>query len=235
MYRDAGRDERAAAEEAEAAILAEFLPQQLTEDEIEALGARGDRRDWRERSGRPRPRDGPRRTADQGARRRTAGERDRPPPARGGRDRCSSRGRSAEREARVGSGALARAGGGRHRRGCPVPGPVGEHHPRPGEPRGRPDRAAGHPRPARPRSRRPAAPRTREAAADEVTPVTETIKSPTDNQEDQLLAFDTLDRRVIRVLEPPRDPARSTTAEVLDRLGDDAPEIRSRSAPWSRR
>jgi uncharacterized protein YqeY len=37
MYRDAGREERAAAEEAEAAILAEFLPQQLSEDEIEAV------------------------------------------------------------------------------------------------------------------------------------------------------------------------------------------------------
>jgi uncharacterized protein len=37
MYRDAGRDDRAALEEAEAVILAEFLPQQLTDDEIEAL------------------------------------------------------------------------------------------------------------------------------------------------------------------------------------------------------
>jgi uncharacterized protein YqeY len=37
MYRDAGRDERAAAEEAEAAILAEFLPQQLSEGEVESL------------------------------------------------------------------------------------------------------------------------------------------------------------------------------------------------------
>jgi uncharacterized protein len=37
MYRDAGRDERAAAEEAEAAILQEFLPEQLGEDEIERL------------------------------------------------------------------------------------------------------------------------------------------------------------------------------------------------------
>ena len=37
MYRDAGREDRAVAEEAEAAILAEFLPQQLTEDEIERL------------------------------------------------------------------------------------------------------------------------------------------------------------------------------------------------------
>jgi uncharacterized protein YqeY len=37
MYRDGGREERAVAEEAEAAILAEFLPQQLSEAEIEAL------------------------------------------------------------------------------------------------------------------------------------------------------------------------------------------------------
>ena len=37
MYRDAGHEERAVAEEAEAAILAEFLPQQLTENEVESL------------------------------------------------------------------------------------------------------------------------------------------------------------------------------------------------------
>ncbi len=37
MYRDAGREDRAASEEAEAAILAEFLPEQLSEDEIEAM------------------------------------------------------------------------------------------------------------------------------------------------------------------------------------------------------
>ena len=37
MYRDAGRDDRAAAEESEAAILAEFLPEQLGESEIEVL------------------------------------------------------------------------------------------------------------------------------------------------------------------------------------------------------
>jgi uncharacterized protein YqeY len=37
MYRDAGREERAAAEEAEAAILAEFLPEQLGEAEVEAM------------------------------------------------------------------------------------------------------------------------------------------------------------------------------------------------------
>jgi uncharacterized protein len=37
MYRDAGREDRAAAEEAEVAILAEFLPEQLSEAEIESL------------------------------------------------------------------------------------------------------------------------------------------------------------------------------------------------------
>jgi hypothetical protein len=37
MYLDAGHPDRAAGEEAEAAILAEFMPQQLTEAEIEAL------------------------------------------------------------------------------------------------------------------------------------------------------------------------------------------------------
>ena len=37
MFRDAGRDDRADAEQAEAAILAEFLPQQLSEDEVESL------------------------------------------------------------------------------------------------------------------------------------------------------------------------------------------------------
>ena len=37
MFREAGREERAAAEEAEAAILTEFLPTQLSEAEIEEL------------------------------------------------------------------------------------------------------------------------------------------------------------------------------------------------------
>jgi hypothetical protein len=37
MYRDAGRDDRAAAEEAEATILGEFLPQQLSEPEVEEM------------------------------------------------------------------------------------------------------------------------------------------------------------------------------------------------------
>lgn len=37
MYRDAGHEDRAANEEAEAEILGEFLPEQLGEDEIERL------------------------------------------------------------------------------------------------------------------------------------------------------------------------------------------------------
>jgi uncharacterized protein len=37
VYRGAGREDRAAAEEAEVAILSEFLPEQLTDDEITAL------------------------------------------------------------------------------------------------------------------------------------------------------------------------------------------------------
>ncbi|MGZ8563923.1 MAG: GatB/YqeY domain-containing protein [Candidatus Limnocylindria bacterium] len=37
MYRAGGREDRAVAEEAEAAILAEFLPEQLGEAEVEAL------------------------------------------------------------------------------------------------------------------------------------------------------------------------------------------------------
>jgi len=37
IYRDAGREDRADAEEAEAAILTEFLPEQLSEDEVESM------------------------------------------------------------------------------------------------------------------------------------------------------------------------------------------------------
>jgi len=37
IYRDTGHDDRAAEEEAEAAILAEFLPEQMTDAEIETL------------------------------------------------------------------------------------------------------------------------------------------------------------------------------------------------------
>jgi cyclic-di-AMP phosphodiesterase PgpH len=61
-------------------------------------------------------------------------------------------------------------------------------------------------------------------AADEVVPVTETIKSPTDNQEDQLLAYDTMDRRVAVVLDL-RDRGALEDEEVIERLSDDAPLI----------
>lgn len=37
MFRKGGREEKAADEEAEAAILAEFLPEQLSEEEVEGL------------------------------------------------------------------------------------------------------------------------------------------------------------------------------------------------------
>ena len=37
MFRSGGREEKAADEEAEAAILAEFLPEQLSDEEVEAL------------------------------------------------------------------------------------------------------------------------------------------------------------------------------------------------------
>ena len=73
----------------------------------------------------------------------------------------------------------------------------------------------------------PSESRTEEAqaqAADEVVPVTETIKSPTDNQEDQLLEFDTMTRRVDRVLDL-RDRGSLEGDEIIDRLVEDAPLI----------
>jgi putative nucleotidyltransferase with HDIG domain len=63
-----------------------------------------------------------------------------------------------------------------------------------------------------------------DAAEAEVIPATETIKSPTDNQEDQLLAFDTMTRRVDRILAL-RDNGALDADEVLSRLGSDAPDI----------
>jgi putative nucleotidyltransferase with HDIG domain len=62
----------------------------------------------------------------------------------------------------------------------------------------------------------------RDAAEDSVIPVTETIKSPTDNQEDQLLAFDAMSRRVARVLDE-RDEGRLEGAAIVARLAEDAP------------
>ena len=41
VYRGAGREDRAAAEEAEVEILSEFLPEQLTDEAIEALARAG--------------------------------------------------------------------------------------------------------------------------------------------------------------------------------------------------
>ncbi|HUF07317.1 MAG TPA: HDIG domain-containing protein [Candidatus Binatia bacterium] len=64
----------------------------------------------------------------------------------------------------------------------------------------------------------------RDAAADGLTPVTETIKSPADNQEDQLLAFDTMSRRVDRILDL-RDAGSLEADEVADRVTVDAPSI----------
>ena len=64
----------------------------------------------------------------------------------------------------------------------------------------------------------------RAQAAEEVTPVTETIKSPADNQEDQLLAYDTMSRRVVLVLDL-RDRGSLEGDALLDRLANDVPLI----------
>ena len=64
----------------------------------------------------------------------------------------------------------------------------------------------------------------RAQAEAEVVPVTETIKSPTDNQEDQLLAYDTMTRRVNLVLDL-RDRGSLEGDELLDRLANDAPHV----------
>ena len=69
--------------------------------------------------------------------------------------------------------------------------------------------------------------RTEEAraqAAAEVVPVTETVKSPRDNQEDQLLRYDTTDRQVDRV-HALRDSGSLEGSEVEARLADDAPLV----------
>jgi putative nucleotidyltransferase with HDIG domain len=69
----------------------------------------------------------------------------------------------------------------------------------------------------------------RDAAADEVNPVTETVKSPADNLEDQLMAFDVMARRVDRALDR-RDAGDLDGAELVERLETDAPAI-----PFARR
>jgi len=64
----------------------------------------------------------------------------------------------------------------------------------------------------------------RDRAEAEVTPVTDTVKSPSDNQEDQLLAFDSMSRRVQRVLDL-RDGGSLEGDEVVERLASDAEQI----------
>lgn len=70
----------------------------------------------------------------------------------------------------------------------------------------------------------------RDAAADEVTPVTTTVRSPADNSEDQLSAYDLMSRRVERTLER-RDSGTLDADKVLERLADeDAISINDRAA-----
>jgi len=60
----------------------------------------------------------------------------------------------------------------------------------------------------------------RDAAEDEVTPVTTTIRSPADNREDQVSAFDLMTRRVERTLER-RDAGTLEGTEVVARVADE--------------
>jgi putative nucleotidyltransferase with HDIG domain len=64
----------------------------------------------------------------------------------------------------------------------------------------------------------------RDEAAATVIPATVQLKPPADNQEDQLLAFDMIARRVSRILEL-RDNGGLVGDEISDRLAADVPEI----------
>jgi hypothetical protein len=64
----------------------------------------------------------------------------------------------------------------------------------------------------------------RRAAEDEVNPVIDQVMAPADNQEEQLGAFDTMTRRVQRVLQL-RDEGSIEGGEVLARIGADAPSV----------
>jgi putative nucleotidyltransferase with HDIG domain len=64
----------------------------------------------------------------------------------------------------------------------------------------------------------------RDEAAATVQPHTVQIKPPADNQEDQLLAFDVIARRVSRILEQ-RDAGTLVAGDVIDRLSSDVPQI----------
>ena len=70
----------------------------------------------------------------------------------------------------------------------------------------------------------------REAAAAGIEPVHEQIEPPVDNQEDQLRAYDTVVRRVSRILEA-RDTEGLTPEDVLGRLAAEAPEISASQRP----
>lgn len=65
----------------------------------------------------------------------------------------------------------------------------------------------------------------RDEAAEIVQPVTEILEPPADNQEHQLAAFDTLGRRVTRILGL-RDDGSLVAEDVSARLATDVPEIR---------
>ncbi len=64
----------------------------------------------------------------------------------------------------------------------------------------------------------------RDAAADEVPPITEQIKPPADNREDQLALFDAMVSDVARILDR-RDAGSLDADEVLERLSTDASQI----------
>ena len=64
----------------------------------------------------------------------------------------------------------------------------------------------------------------REAEAAAVQPVTELIKPPADNQADQLTAFDTLGRRVTRILDQ-REAGTLAADDVMARLASDVPQV----------
>jgi hypothetical protein len=66
----------------------------------------------------------------------------------------------------------------------------------------------------------------RDEAAALVDPVDDTLESPVDNQADQLAEFDTLGRRVLRILEL-RDAGSLPPEDVRARLASDVPEIRA--------
>ena len=71
-FRAGGREEQADAEERELEVLEEFMPEPLSEDELERDRRRRDRRERRDEHARPRPRDGRRDAAGRRPRRRLA-------------------------------------------------------------------------------------------------------------------------------------------------------------------